>query len=169
MGPSTTRSTSLRSNVFSWRRDHATAATSVIVVLNAAVLYVQPTVQLSSPCATPVFPVCDSVRVSRRHETSPSLRYIDIWRTIVQPTTTSTSLRSNAFSWRRDHATHGHISYRSIQRSKMTRRVLLTLCVVRHASVTILFFGILYYKCEIRLSAFDEFINTDVCGTVLKF
>ena len=28
--------------------------------------------------------------------------------------------------------------------------------------MTILFFGILYYKCEIRLSAFDEFINTDV-------
>ena len=29
-------------------------------------------------------------------------------------------------------------------------------------------FGTLYYKCEIRLSACDEFINTDICGTVLK-
>ena len=35
--------------------------------------------------------------------------------------------------------------------------------------MTILLFGISYYKCEIRLSAFDEFINIDVCGTVLKF
>ena len=34
--------------------------------------------------------------------------------------------------------------------------------------MTVLFLGILYYKCEIRLSACDEFINTDVCGTVLK-
>ena len=31
-----------------------------------------------------------------------------------------------------------------------------------------LFFFVLYYKCEIHLSACDEFINTDVCGTVLK-
>ena len=30
------------------------------------------------------------------------------------------------------------------------------------------FLGTLYYKCEIRLSACDEFINTDVCGTVLQ-
>ena len=29
-------------------------------------------------------------------------------------------------------------------------------------------FGTLYYKCEICLSDCDEFINADVCGTVLK-
>ena len=27
-------------------------------------------------------------------------------------------------------------------------------------------FGTLYYKCEIRLSACDEFLNTDICVTV---
>ena len=46
-----------------------------------------------------------SVRVSRRHETSPSPRSIDIWPTIVQPTTTSTSLRSNVFCCRWDYVT----------------------------------------------------------------
>ena len=40
---------------------------------------------------------------------------------------------------------------------------------IRHASVTTFFvFGTLHYKCEMRLSACDEFINTDVCVTVLK-
>ena len=32
----------------------------------------------------------------------------------------------------------------------------------------IFFFGTLYYKCELRPSACDECINTDVRGTVLK-
>ena len=34
--------------------------------------------------------------------------------------------------------------------------------------IILLVFGTLYYKCEIRLSACDEFINTDVCGTALN-
>ena len=34
--------------------------------------------------------------------------------------------------------------------------------------MTIFVFGKLYYKCAIRLSACDEFVNIDVCVTVLK-
>ena len=34
--------------------------------------------------------------------------------------------------------------------------------------MTILVFGTLCYKCAIRLSACDGFLNTDVCVTVMK-
>ncbi|KAI0228100.1 hypothetical protein LSAT2_021423 [Lamellibrachia satsuma] len=68
--------------------------------------------------ATPVRPhelsSRHSVRVSRRHETSPSPRSIDIWPTIVQPTTTSTSLRSNVFCCRMKDSARWHLCNRIV-------------------------------------------------------
>ena len=109
-----------------------------------------------------------SVRVSRRHETSPSPRSIDIWPTIVQPTTTSTSLRSNVFWCRWDYATDGHISYRSTQPSRMTRRVLLILCFTRHASVTI--FCLFWEHCIISVNyAFLLVTNLLTLMSIISF
>ena len=120
-----------------------------------------------SPCTT-------TVRPRQPSSWNFATTYLTSGLLIFQPTTSSATLRSNetrtacVFSWRWDNATDGHISYRPIQPSRLTRRVLLTLCVIRHASVTIFVFGTFYYKCVIRLSACDEFLNIDVCVTVLK-
>ena len=137
-------------------------------ILAAGLLCVQPTVQLSSHVRH------QSVRVSRRHETSPSPRPIDI-RPTDRPADNelgNTAVERDPYRLRIELAVKP-CDRRSHQLSAYSTQQIDAKGIVdfvRHRALfcDYFFFGTLYYKCAIRLSACDVFLNADVCAAVLN-